>query len=109
MLVKNKRNNQILTRNLLVIKNELDKFLGLLKYKNRHLLLNTRFGIHTFGLKKPIDVIICDINYCVKITKYNLIPNRIFIWNPAYNIVLELPSGTILKSKTKIGDFLSIG
>lgn len=55
------------------------------------LFFQTRWGIHTFGVKKPIDVIILDDNHTVVAIKQNLKPNRIFFWNPKYQNVLELP------------------
>ncbi len=88
-------------------KSFIDQTLGLLRKSNpRSLLLKTHFGIHTFGLKQSIDVIILNNNYVVvKVTK-NLKPNSLFFWNPRYSIVLELPANLIDKSKTGIGDKL---
>ena len=71
-------------------------------------ILKTRFGIHTFGLLFPIDVLILDKESRVVKVKENLKPLRFFMWKPSYNVVLELPDGTIKKSKTKIGDKLSL-
>ena len=85
----------------------LDKNLGLLKKSNPHsLLFKTRFGIHTFFLKESIDVVILDEGCKVVNIYENLKPNRIFFWNPIYDLVLELPKGTIRKSRTKAGDLI---
>ncbi|MBF8249919.1 MAG: hypothetical protein HW400_520 [Candidatus Levybacteria bacterium] len=66
------------------------------------LMLKTHFGIHTFGLKFPIDVLILNNeNIVVSMRKY-LKPNRIFLWNPRHKKVIELPSGTIEKKAIKI-------
>lgn len=79
--------------------------IGLLNSEKPHAIyFRTRFGIHTFGLKFPIDVIILDNNINVVRLKENLKPNRIFLWNPIHNRVIELPVGEIKKSKTEIGD-----
>lgn len=64
----------------------------------------TRWGIHTFGLKHPIDVVILDDNMKVVQFTRSLPPNRIFLWNPRYGNVLELPEGTITKKKITIGE-----
>lgn len=72
------------------------------------LRLNTHFGIHTFFMMYPIDVIILDNNNIVVSLKEHLNPNRIYLWNPKHSTVLELPSGTIKKSKTEIEDLLKI-
>jgi len=71
------------------------------------LLLKTRWGIHTFGMRYPIDVVIVERTH-IAILKENLKPNRIFLWNPKYEIVLELPSGFIRKNKLKIGTKLQL-
>jgi uncharacterized protein len=59
----------------------------------------TRWGIHTFGMKYPIDVLILDNNNLVIKTKEVLKPNKIWIWNPKYNKVIELPAGEINQKK----------
>ena len=82
-----------------------EKVIGLIgKEKPASLLIKTRFGIHTFGLKYPIDVLILDKYNNVAVIKGNLRPNKIFVWNPMYEKVLELPEGTIDKKKIKIND-----
>ena len=63
------------------------------------LLLKTHWGIHTFGMKYAIDVIILDGANKIVALKQNLKPNRIFLWNPKYEKVVELPSGFIRKNK----------
>lgn len=78
------------------------------KSNPRSLLIETRFGIHTFGLKKQIDVLVLDERHTIQSIKVSLKPNRVFFWNPKYSLILELPAGTIKKSKTEIGDKLEI-
>ncbi len=68
----------------------------------------TRFGIHTFGIKYPIDVIITDKKFRVIAIKENLVPNRVFLWNPKSSLVIELENGTVRKSRTEINDLLEI-
>lgn len=65
------------------------------------LLLQTRFGIHTFGMRVPIDVVILNSKHEIVTVKENLKPNRIFFWKPIYNSVLELPEGTIQRLNLK--------
>lgn len=55
-----------------------------------------------------IDILILDSNYKVAKIKKSLTPNKIFFWNPKYNLVIELPEGMIKKSKTIIGDQLEL-
>jgi len=72
-----------------------------LKEKNRGLIgsdgahgiyLKTRWGIHTFGMKFPIDVVVLDTQWIVVQIKKNLKPNTIFFWNPKYAHIVEIPS-----------------
>ena len=78
--------------------------IGLIGHKKPEaIMFLTRFGIHTFGLKFPIDVVILDRdNKVVKIRK-SLKQNSIFVWPIKYNKVLELPKGLIQKYKIKTG------
>lgn len=87
----------------------LDKSRGLIGYnKIEPVLLSTRFGIHTFGVKYPIDVLILDNNRKVKKIVRNLKPLRIAIWNPSYNTVIELPAGYIKKHNINLGSAIDI-
>ncbi|MCL5411319.1 MAG: DUF192 domain-containing protein [Patescibacteria group bacterium] len=82
-----------------------EKVIGLLRETvPTPLLIKTRFGIHTFGMKFSIDILILDQSNRVASLKENLSPNRIFLWNPCYNLVVELPSGTIKGKKIKTSD-----
>ena len=84
-------------------KNLKEKIQGLIgKNKPLELMIRTRFGIHTFGVKFPIDVLILDGENKVVSIKENLKPNKIFLYNPIYKKVLELPIGTIKKQAIKI-------
>jgi uncharacterized protein len=84
-------------------KNLKERIRGLIgKNKPQALLIKTHFGIHTFGVKFPIDVLILNNKNIVVSIKENLKPNRIFLWNPRYEKVIELPQGTIKKSRLKI-------
>lgn len=65
--------------------------------KPKRLLIKTRFGIHTFGMKYPIDVVVLDGGHFVKTIKKSLPPNRLFFWKPSYGQILELPQGDVCK------------
>lgn len=71
-------------------------------------LLETRFGIHTFFLKFPIDIIILDEQNRVVVLKESLQPNRFFLWNPIYSKVIEAPSGYIKNKNIKIHTKINI-
>jgi uncharacterized membrane protein (UPF0127 family) len=65
-------------------------------------------SIHTFFMKFPIDVIVLEENLIVAKVKKELEPYRLLIGPISGRYVLELPTGTILRSKTQEGDVLSI-
>ena len=91
------------------LKSFLNRTMGLMfKKVPETIYFRTRFGLHTFFLKFPIDVIVCDRDYVVKKIKIGLKPNRIFSWNPAYDNVIEAKAGTIKCKKIKIGSKLRI-
>lgn len=73
-----------------------EKAIGLLgTSKPFALFFQTHFGIHTFGMKYPIDVLILDRDDHVKAAKTHLPPNQLYFWNPLFSKVIELPAGTI--------------
>lgn len=78
--------------------------IGLLGAKKPYgVFFNTRFGIHTFFMKFPIDVLVLDKEHKAVMLKKSLKPYRIFLWNPKFDKVLELPEGTIATYKIRKG------
>ncbi len=83
------------------------KIWGLIgKKKPYSVFFRTRFGIHTFGLSFPIDVLVLDNENKVVKLKKDLRPNNMFFWNPIFDKILELPSGIVLKKKIQIGEVI---
>lgn len=73
-----------------------EKTQGLLGYQKAiPVFFTTRFGIHTFGLRFSIDVLILDRQNRIVRLRKNLPPNSVFFWPPIYNQVVELPAGYI--------------
>jgi len=108
-MIKNITKNTIISKDFKLLKNFWNKSKGLINSKTPEtVVFYTRFGIHTFGVKYPIDVIITDNKFRVVAIKVNLQPNRVFLWNPKGNLVIELENGTVTKSKTEINDLLEI-
>lgn len=62
-------------------------------------------AIHTFGMRIPIDVIFLDRELRVKKAVPGLPPRRIAVAFSAYS-VLEIESGAIARSDTRVGDVL---
>lgn len=105
MKIYNKTKNTVLSEDAFDATSLLDQAIGLLdKNKPGTILLHTRFGIHTFGMKKSIDILILNKNHSVVAVKQNLRPNKLFLWHPKFSLVLECPAGTITHSQTEIGN-----
>jgi uncharacterized membrane protein (UPF0127 family) len=68
----------------------------------------TRWGIHTFCLNFPIDVLILDSRSKVVNMAQRLPPYRIFFWHPRHEHVLELPAGEIAKLAIRRGDTVEV-
>lgn len=109
MILKKKSTGKIICRDLKPAETFLDTLFGLLIKSNpRSMLFKTRFGIHTFFLNEPIDVLVLDRSFRVVKIKSKLKPNRLFFWNPMYSLVLELPKGSIEKFNLRQAQTLSI-
>lgn len=109
MTLKNVTTGRIICRDLKIAESFMDRMFGLLIKSNpRSLLFKTRFGIHTFFLKEPIDVIILGNNFKVVKIRPNLKPNRLFCWNPSFSMVIELKAKTVDQFVIKPGQFLKI-
>lgn len=105
-MIVNKTRKTILAKEIQTRKG-LGKIFGLMgKEKPETIIFKTRFGIHTFFLKFPIDVSVLDKKNKVVFLKKGVKPNRVLIWNIKFDRVIELPAGALEKSKTKKGDFI---
>lgn len=107
MVIRLKSTGKIISKDAKFL-NTLEKTKGLILQKNpKTVIFKTRFGIHTFLMKQPIDVIILDNNFKIQYLK-TVKPNQIFLWNPKFNWVIEFPHSSITKFKLKKGDVLTI-
>jgi uncharacterized protein len=104
-MIINQTQNIILAKEY-SFKKGLGKISGLLgENEAKTIIFETRFGIHTFFLRFPIDLLILDHRGAVMLAK-TINPNRIVVWNIKYKTVIELPKNTINKTKTKVGDII---
>lgn len=109
MKIINQTKQSVITTNAIYLDSFVDKSIGLLNPKfPRSLWFKTRFGIHTFGLKKPIDVLILNLHSEVVLIQKNLSPWWIYLYPPVYNQVIELPQNTIKNTNVKIGDKIKL-
>ena len=65
-------------------------------------------GVHTFGMRFPIDVVFLDRELRVIAVTQSLQPNRLTRLYRNAASVLELPSGTAELTATVTGDIISI-
>lgn len=67
----------------------------------------TRYGIHTFFMKKPIGIVVLDNSFTIqKIITAN--PWRIYFWNPKYKNIVEMSVFMIHSRGLKVGDTVKI-
>lgn len=57
----------------------------------------TRFGIHTFGLSRPIDVLVLGEKGEVGAIFRNLVPGQVRFWSPKFRHVFEFSGGALDK------------
>ena len=65
-------------------------------------------GVHTIGMKMPIDVVYLDSAYRVVHVCHTLPPFRIAAVKFKARSVIELPAGTLAQTRTSMGDVLEI-
>jgi hypothetical protein len=79
------------------------KLFGISK-EDGNVYFETRWGIHTFGLKKEITVLILDKDGFVVKKIFEIKPNRIHFWNPKFFRIVELDISEPLQSDILVGD-----
>ena len=65
-------------------------------------------GVHTLGMKFPIDVVYLDGKRQVIHVCHELVPFRFAAVKLKARSVVELPAGTLAKTRTAVGDMLEI-
>jgi uncharacterized membrane protein (UPF0127 family) len=109
VIIKNLTNHKVITHKAKIASSFNDRLLGLLNPKSfRHIILNTHFGIHTFFMKTPIDVLVLNQENRIIKMKESLKPFNLFLYNPRYSTIIEMPEGTIKKNHISINDKISI-
>lgn len=63
-------------------------------------------GVHTFGMRFPIDVAYLDGQGRILRTYHHLAPYRLAALSFKAKSVLELPPGTLAQTNTDVGDVL---
>jgi uncharacterized protein len=68
--------------------------------------INPSEGVHTIGMRIPIDAAYLDAEGRILRLYHGLRPFRIAAVSLKTRSVLELPSGTLARTATKVGDLL---
>lgn len=72
------------------------------------LLITPCMGIHTFGMRFPIDVVFLNREDRIVAVRKNMLPNRMSRIYPSASSVLELPAGTLDVCGAVPGDVIAI-
>ena len=106
-MIRNLTQNTVLAKKF-SFKKGFGKIKGLLgKTEAEAVVFETRFGIHTFLLRFPIDLIVLDNKGVVRLAK-TVAPNSIVFWDVRFKTVIELPFKTLRKTHTEIGDTIKL-
>jgi len=112
MSIKNLTNLRTLPYNVLVADKLLDRAIGLIGTPtlgpNIALHIVPCSGIHTFGMKYPIDVVFLDKKGKVVLLSQNLKANKFTKFLLNVKSVLELPSGSIKENNIQVGNYLLV-
>ena len=110
MLIKNITKNKILVANSTLCDDIFSKFMGLMfSIKQKKSLIfqfkkEQKIYLHMLFVFYPIDVLFLDKNKIVVDRKENFKPFSFYISKKKALYAIELPSGTIKRTKTEIGD-----
>jgi uncharacterized protein len=112
MHVLNATNRNEIAGKLVTAENLFGRMKGLLGRKSltdgEGLLIRPCKGIHTFGMRFPIDVLFIDGNGCVIAAISNLRPYRLTRLYPGASGAIELSAGTLAATATRTGDLIEI-
>ena len=63
-------------------------------------------GVQTVGMRTAIDVVFLNAQRRVVRIYHNLVPGRVILWVPRAHSALEVPTGAVRSSETRVGDIL---
>lgn len=93
MILVNRASESVIHENIHEAATFKEKSKGLISASPQNaLIMSTRWGIHTFGLKFPIHVMILNKKNQVIQIKQWLRPGHFFFWNPIHSRIIEIPA-----------------
>ena len=109
----NERTQLLLATHLRVADNMISRMRGLLGYPEPQpgsgLLLVPCNGVHMFGMGYALDVVFLDRNHRVVRIVECLQPQHMVPWVRHAHQALELPTGTVQSTDTRVGDAIHFG
>lgn len=112
MNASNVRNGNELSSDVIVATGLIKRMKGLLGKKElgrgESLWIRPCKSIHTIGMRFTIDAAFMDDENIVLAVRKSLRPNRMTLLYPHAASVLELPSGTLVATDTRVGDRITI-
>jgi uncharacterized membrane protein (UPF0127 family) len=110
--VQNKTRDSIVGTRIAIADTFLTRLVGLLGRKyldaDAGLLIQPSSGVHTFGMRFPIDVVALDGQRRVHAVWPHLRPWRLSGVSWKIHSILELPPGTIQQRTIQVGDRLEV-
>lgn len=111
-MIVNKRNEIRLASQIKVANNAWSRMVGLIGQRNlddnKAILIYPCQQIHTFFMSFPIDCLFINKEYQVLQCIESLNPWKVSKKVPGAWAVIELPSGVIQRTNTRVDDFLKI-
>jgi len=112
-MIRNNTKNTIISRDYKVCKSYWSKALGLMfSFRPRALVMffvpEQRVSLHMFFVFFPIDVLFLDKKNRVIELRQHLLPFAVYQSSAKCSFVVELPAGSISKSRTEVKDLLHI-
>ena len=110
----NQTRSAYLATELIIARTHWTRFRGLMASSSstfppgRGLLISPSHGIHTFAMRFSIDALYLDRDRTVIHLEEDLKPWRLAAVRIQAACVLELPTGTIRKTATQVGDHIDI-
>jgi hypothetical protein len=108
MMACNARNGRVISTDVSTAERLFSRMKGLLGRsglkEGESLLIRPCKGIHTIGMRFPLDALFLSRSSSVIGIREGIPPNRISAVFPDACAVLELPAGTIFATGTEIGD-----
>ena len=106
-MITNLSKNTVLAQHIMIADSFWRRLKGLLGTQSllieSGLIIRPCSSVHTFGMRYVIDVLFMNRNHGVCKAVSSMAPGKV-AWCSAAFYVIELPEGTIEKTKTTIGD-----